>query len=263
MAPHLTLKFTYRDRNSMGEARNQALWKCETQWLAFLDSDCVVGRLWFTQVINEMNQWNSREEVWGWSGPALNRGHSFMDRVIRQLGQWFSAHRNVRNVERVFHLPTCGVFYRVQPVLQAGGIPNGFPRVGEDLALSHVVRKNGGILMQTPKPVILHQQQPTLSSWMMRMLRYGEAQGLVARKFPAHLFSKRVFPALFILVLVLSFAVSPIVPGAWLLAALGCFSIPNRRQSGWRPLPISMMMLASTLTYGIGTYWGLVRWRPQ
>jgi len=257
--PNLHLQLRRRRRNSMCEARQEALVNSDTPWVAFLDSDCVVSRSWLRRSLDKIKTLEGEPEVWAWSGPILNRGRSWLDQCIRVLSLPFVAHGPIAAPQTVKHIPTCGIVYRREAVLMVGGFPLGFDRVGEDLILSKIILQNGGKILLCPQPQIIHHQRQNFWQWLMRMERYGFAQGRVSYHFPSHLTDRRVLPLVFFI----STPTLGIFSPKFLLAmaALGLviwLTIGPRFAQKWQK-PIGGGLIAlSVFMYGLGFFRGLV-----
>ncbi len=257
---NLNIHVLKRTRNSMCEARQQALQTATSEWLAFLDSDCFVPRSWHQEVISRINSLDQYQNVLAWSGPNRNRGPGLLNACIRELGGYFAPHQKIMSIYEVAHLPTAAIFYRREAVLKLGGFPSGFDEVGEDLALSKRIVHSGHQLLLTPRPVVAHQQKQSWMEWLKRMERYGKAQSVVAKKFPEHFTQRNFIPAFALLSGLVLFLIYPLLITVLSLFGVLAWAIFRgaKRQQPLERIVAAFIVATSIIVYGWGSLKGLI-----
>lgn len=252
-------RWIHLERNSMCEARDRALREAGTAWVGFLDSDCRVFAGWSRAVADRLEILQARPEIWAWASPVLNRGFSFSARVSRWLGRFFPAHAKVARAASVAHVPSSQVFYRREKILAVGGFPEGFDRVGEDLSLSNRIRANGGEIWVFPEPRVLHAQSSGIATHLLRLERYGRAQGALFRRAPEHLGDRRFLPLLASVAGLGLLGWNPAGAGVFLVLAAFAWAWKGPRMGGALPQIAGLIFVfVSVLCYAGGTVRGML-----
>lgn len=262
--PDLRMTVRYREKNSMSEARQEALLACATPWMVYLDSDCLVTPGWMLQSHQNLRALSDAPEVWAWGGPSLFRGYHSAARLNRLLSSRFPAHRRQKESRLVAYLPSSHLFVRQSAATAAGGFPIDFHRAGEDLAFAEQIRKSGGKIFLFGAPNILHAQEGNLLQQLRRYFRYGEAQGRIARANFWRVLSLPFLPLGFALGFI-GFSLLTKDPTFPASIALLIFLWPpieqlaRIRKISWTSLLLGPPILVSILSYGGGTFVGLSR----
>lgn len=196
--------------NNMGQARQLALDNCRADWIYFTDLDCrpqsKVLLTLLSQAKNEI-QSNPSLAAIGGGNELFFKDTEWCNRAIYFLQRNTIGHLNStqmklsRGCEFVSHLSTCNVLYRLSALKLVGGFDSRMIRVGEDLDLSFRLQKNSEIHFNTNKKFLMlvnHEarvthivNRPGFNSWIKKIIKYGEAQPLIARRYPEVLITKR------------------------------------------------------------------------
>lgn len=224
--PDLSFQFIFRRANSISDARQQALEYSQTDWVTFLDPDCCVTARWAEYCERWMNVFRHDPNVWAWGGPSIFRGVDPLTRLKRGFGQFLPVYRATSTFKTAKHIPSSQLFLKRKTILGIGGFPKGYDRVGEDMALSLLIRSLGGKLFLVDRPRVFHAQRGTFLGQLKRLQRNGEAHGALAWRHPQHLFSRQFIPLLAISVGSVSALLLPLqLLTFWGASLLGCLLI--------------------------------------
>lgn len=197
--PTLSIRIVRRTRNSMCEARQNALEIASSEWICFIDADCRVLPRWSSVVSEKLKALSEVHDLAAWGAPALNRGRSLEAEISRWLGRFFPGHHAVSEPQTIFHLPSSHLFLHRERTLKAGGFIPGFHRAGEDMVLSYTLQRAGFKTRLLPEPRVFHAQKPGLKRFLSRLERYGRVHGKLVWLYPEHLLGRRFFPLLILL----------------------------------------------------------------
>jgi GT2 family glycosyltransferase len=167
-----------RRENNMGAARAEAVMAARTDWLAFLDADCVVDDAWMSKALATVTEVSPRVAAFG--GPWIPAGEN--EKLFRSLFKTFFGHFNmpqIQNVERarlVRHIPTACVVFRRADLLAAGNFDERRTAVGEDLDMSYRLLSRGHALMLVPDLRFQHYLPAKLGCWVRKIRKYGDAR---------------------------------------------------------------------------------------
>lgn len=208
----INIEYLTTPQNNMGLARSVAIEHSKTEWVAFVDSDCVVGCNWLLNLLTAFHREKSKNQklcAVGGSNCAPSDQSDFyaavelMKKVI--WGNLNSTQLKVttwgKKDKYVDHLSTTNVLYERQAVLNVGNFSVLNKVVGEDLDLNFRLKKAGGVLLYTPQARVLHYESATLSKWSERAFRFGQAQvHLIFNQGWSHILNRRVlWPNIFVL----------------------------------------------------------------
>jgi GT2 family glycosyltransferase len=167
-----------RTSNNMGAARADAVRIAVTPWLGFIDADCVVDTQWMDSSFSRLQTLSSRVVALG--GPWVPAGQN--KELFQCLFKTFFGHFNMPQIREgeselsVRHIPTAGVIYRRQSLLEAGSFNPERDRVGEDLDMSYRLLSRGGELLMVPELRFFHYLPASLSEWIQKIFSYGKAR---------------------------------------------------------------------------------------
>jgi cellulose synthase/poly-beta-1,6-N-acetylglucosamine synthase-like glycosyltransferase len=167
----------------IGNVRNFALHTGRFQWMAFIDSDCIVEEDWAIAAQYEIEQSANDEKIGAIGGKNLapfSRGkfHRILGFCLNTytLGYNSSLNRTSDLAEKKHHLPTLNILINRKAALSSGGFDSSISRVGEDLDLCFKMRSRGYALEYRPTFVVTHLLRPDLVSWLKNMKLYGEGR---------------------------------------------------------------------------------------
>jgi hypothetical protein len=192
--PDLDLQFIFREENSISGARQQALDFARTEWVTFLEPNFCVTARWAEYCEKWMKVLRHDPNVWAWGGPAIFKGKDPLEvikqgfRALLPSRKWTSTYRSVK------YIPNSQIFLKTSIIRGLGGFPKGYDRIGEDLALSLLIRSLGGKLFQVDRPRVFHIQKTSPMSYLKRLFQYGESVGQLARKNPSRFLSPDFLP---------------------------------------------------------------------
>ena len=184
------------DGPTVASARNVGVAATQSEWIAFLDADCVPPTEWL-QVAAELFDAESKLGAIGARYVAPQQA-SRLERVWEAE----AAHR----VSASGYLPTGGMLLRRAAFDAAGGFTESL-ETGEDADLSHKIQAAGWMLLSDPRLAVTHTGSPTtLGDLLRQQIWHAQGSRLIyrGRLSPVHLFSLTWIPAtLFALVIAL------------------------------------------------------------
>lgn len=196
----------HRDKNHLGEARQDVVNAAGTPWVAFFDGDCRVSESWLKHFLALEPELPKHVAAIG--GPLMPGGKR--RKLFTSLFSGVMGHFNSSQVKAyekelaVEHIPTANVFYRLEWLGKVGGFRDLYPRVGEDLDLSYRLRRNGGELRIDPRLKMAHELPETLWLWFRKVFIYGWGRALVGFYQKAYFSQAYMLPLLYFLTFVLT-----------------------------------------------------------
>ena len=173
----------------LAAVRDFAWRQSETNWVAFVDVDCVVAPGWMQQVLAQISKNQNRPSVAAIGGLNLvprNRGRLY-EMYALFLSTFIGGHNSILNREftkeqSVDHVPTLNVIYRRSALETIGGFDLNFTRVCEDLDVSYRLRQAGFQCIASPKFSVDHYLRPTVLAWVQNIFLYGRGRFFHMRK---------------------------------------------------------------------------------
>ncbi|MCC6137049.1 MAG: glycosyltransferase [Bdellovibrionaceae bacterium] len=206
----LKSKFTFstlhRAHNNLGEARQNVIDAAQSEWVGFIDGDCLISEKWLAAV-QQMHELMP-EDVGAFGGPwrptGLYKKH-YEALFDTPVGSFSLPQFAVGTLEvQVAHIPTANIIYKKAAVLSAGGFLSKYAYVGEDLDLSYrLVKKGKKLLMSSALPVD-HYLPESLQAWAKKIFTYGRGRMQVAHDHSQLLDRILLLPLLFLTTMVLS-----------------------------------------------------------
>ncbi len=194
--------------NNMALARNLILEHASTQWLYFTDADCrLQADSWsnLIKILQTRNEVGMAKSVAFGGGNTTPLANTFVSQGLSFLAYHWLAHMgsiqavSPTEASPVALLSTCNLLVCVKTAKACGGFDEIYWRVGEDLSLSHRLRKAGHQLLSVPGIQVVHHQDRGLKNWLRKMFFYGRAQVHIAVKYPRHFWGLRGLQCLAVL----------------------------------------------------------------
>lgn len=275
--PAIKIEYLQSPQNNMGLARRLAIEHSDTEWVAFVDSDCVVGDGWLSSLMVELQlakRQDARVCAVGGANVApadecdFYAALSLMRKVF--WGHLYTVQLQAgRARKEVDHLSTTNVLYERQAVIDVGNFSVSNKDVGEDIDLSCRLRKGGGRLLYTPHATVLHYEAATLPAWAARAFRFGQAQvNVILNNNWAHALNRRVvWPNTFMILFFLSLAAGLTVNIKFIFFAAGYLlfiigsSLALCVASGRSRLTwlLVKLFLVSHFGYALGQTWAAIK----
>jgi succinoglycan biosynthesis protein ExoA len=188
--------------NNISRSRQFILETCQTEWVAFVDSDIILPPNWISAALDMAAQiaGGSAETI----DPKIAQTFAGVGGQLRLkpfksclqeaallqtnvLGH-FGAEQMMISSEkfrRVSHLPTAAAIFRVATLLNNGGFKGSFGNCGEDLELGERLTGKGlGLWISSELGVDHLLSCETRRAWSRRAFRYGRARVHVATHHP-------------------------------------------------------------------------------
>jgi mycofactocin system glycosyltransferase len=170
-------------------ARNTGARVARGEIIAFLDSDCIAGPRWLSDLVPYFQ--DSRVALVGGFVDAFYR-EKRMDRYEQACSALNMGSQQAmgRGENSVFYVPTCNMLIRKDIYLQAGGLDDAL-RVGEDVDLCWRLMAAGHHLLYIPRGAVAHKHRNRLLSGLLRRFDYGTSEAVLYSRFPR---VKKQFP---------------------------------------------------------------------
>jgi mycofactocin system glycosyltransferase len=201
--------------------RNLGAQHAKGEILAFLDSDCVAGRLWLRALVSCF-QWEKIGAVGGYVDSYLNQ--SYLDRYEKDfsplnLGKYILLGTNNRSA---FYIPGCSLLVRKEAFFETGGIRETL-HLGEDVDFCWRMRNAGWHALYVPSGAVGHRHRNRLAAMLRRRTDYGTSEAVLYRLHPERekIFPIRPLAAAAFLGMCLAFLLPALLP---CIAAAGCFA---------------------------------------
>ncbi|MEM6392441.1 MAG: glycosyltransferase family A protein [Planctomycetota bacterium] len=160
------------------EARNLAAQHANSEYLAFIDSDCVADRGWVAGAIEALN---SGVRLAG--GPVVDH---YPDRLICVADNYsqFAELPATRPAGVQDHFPACNIAVRKDDFFKAGGFPRtGVPAAEDTLFCYSMSDQHGPESLQfRPGMTVAHRGRETLRAFLDHQKFFGSVRGMFGLK---------------------------------------------------------------------------------
>ncbi len=182
LAVSYSFKIFERSENNMGSARQDIIDLAQTEWVGFIDGDCVVGVTWVDAVLRRATFISKDIAAFGgpWN-PAGKYKPYYEVLFASPMGHFSLPQFSFENDEAfVAHIPTANIIYRKSHVLDVGGFHSKFRYVGEDLDLNCRLRGSGKKLLMVSDMPVDHYLPERIGDWSNKIFTYGRGRVQVA-----------------------------------------------------------------------------------
>lgn len=252
--------------NNLGLARQKIVDQCKTEFLAFLDADCVAPVDWLSKFEENMNLFPNSD---AWAAPNRMPSGSLYQKslnvsLLNPLVHGYSAQTYIpKNSILVDHAPTTNSIFRVERVRNLGNFSEEFKSCCEDVDLGLRLSKTGNVTLLTA-PIIKNYHSKNAIEWFMRVHKFSYYNSFIIKRSkpwvhgPSFL-SKLVL--IFIgLVLVLSYQSFFYIFGVYLLI-MTAISLNNLKASlSFKTFFYVLLLTVGThIFYGMGSLIGICK----
>ncbi len=197
--------------NNLARARNLAIDACTSEFIAFLDGDCIAPMTWVGTIYTAYCVYSEKyPHLCGIGGGAKTIARTNFAKSLVQMQENFLGHLNSPQARPipyglpVDHIPTMNVLYSVKALRIVEGFDLNFSFVCEDVELGYRLRKHSYQLMLVPGCLVEHYARDNIGSWAARMWRFGFGQILVMHKHKGHIRLRTLMPLLFLPLMMIS-----------------------------------------------------------
>lgn len=190
LASYLPVRILVCARPGAAAARNQGALQAKTQWILFMDSDCIPT----SELIDGYRQ--AMNGAIAYAGMVRAEGSDPVSRyydaqcILNPPPIWDNG------VGRPAYLITANALVWREALAQIGGLDERFPLAGgEDIDLG-IRLWSVGQLSYAPAAQILHTFEPHLRPFARRFIRYGRGNRLLAARYQSDLAPRPIVPQL-------------------------------------------------------------------
>lgn len=173
----------HEDSRGPAAARNTGLRHCQTEFVAFLDSDVVPRRGWLETLLGHFC-----DPAVALVAPrivALDGGTNLLARyeAVRSTLDLGERESPVVPYSRVAYVPSAAIICRRSAIVAIGGFDESL-RAGEDVDLCWRLLESGSRLRYEPVALVSHEHRTGLREWLSRRAFYGTSAAPLSRRHP-------------------------------------------------------------------------------
>jgi len=187
-------------------ARNLAVNSTNAEFVAFVDSDCIVDKNWIEELLVGFKRFPIAVSCGGrqFLPPDSNFFEKKVFNFMEKLNFISDYTHNFKDIVKVKHNPSYNVMYKREVFLKEGGFKEGlWP--AEDVEFDWRLIKRGYTLIFNPKAIVYHYKPKNLKDFLKMMYRYGLSQGYLVRQYglfrKIHFVPLLFFGTLFLLII--------------------------------------------------------------
>lgn len=234
-----SLQIIHSDTSSVANGRNFGWAHAESEFIAFVDGDCIVDEFWLAtlaQKFRELQLVHPRLAALGFR-PSPHGLNSFGN-ALSIMQSCLLGHLNspqakpISRLTLVDHVPTSNVLFCARALAEVQGFDPNFSFVCEDVELGYSLQKAGFCQALQPGGGVRHLMKQTVADWAARMWRFGFGQVSVWQKHPEH----------FRIRTLLAFLFFPVMAGSVVLVLFGWYTMV------WMPVLYLCAVLGSILS---------------
>lgn len=178
-------KFSLKEYGKVGpgKARNITAYNCGSEYLAFMDADCIATATWLENLLKAFFQ----DDIGSAGGPHLappqsNKFQQEVEKVLKWISPSIDFYKSrSKGIRLVAHNPLCNVAYRRDVFMRLRGFREDlFP--GEDVEFDLRVTAEGFKISFNPEAIVYHHRPSNIQQWSKVIRAYGRSQGKLVRE---------------------------------------------------------------------------------
>ncbi|OYT33636.1 hypothetical protein B6U96_15005 [Archaeoglobales archaeon ex4484_92] len=165
--------YHFSNKVNISFARNFGVFRANSEFVVFLDDDCVPDRLWLYHLYQTIIK---DKRLAGVCGRVLPYRWDLISR-------YYTFYRILEPPRDLTHITLCNTILRRKLISEIGGFRPPPTYAGEDVDLSFRLIQAGYRLGFSPNAVVYHIYRSSPSNFVKTFYRYGRAIGYLARRF--------------------------------------------------------------------------------
>lgn len=197
------IKYIPSSHNNLGLNRNLAVEYCKTQFITFIDDDCIPSsKDWLANLEDSLITHSKADsQVVGFGGGQVYQSYRTSSKLtINNFSSLAlllnSSQFGTDQPKKVDHLPTYNSIF-LRTALKSVQFPPTPFNTGEDLTLGWRLTNQGHTLLKAHSPFVFHYTNT--DKWFKKMFLYGRAQIFASRQVPSKRKPTRLFLTLLFL----------------------------------------------------------------
>ena len=185
-----TFKLIKNEKINAAAGRNLGIKVAKGDFIAFVDGDAIPDSDWLSSIRNVFDRHDSK--VAGVGGPDLLPSDSsdkeaciglVMTSPLARGGRFnpSTQHTLSKDEQSVGHIPTCNLCLRKTVLDEMNGFDESFVK-GQDLELSHRIKKAGYILLYSPSVKVVHYRKNSFRSFARQIFKWSKAKIAIIKK---------------------------------------------------------------------------------
>ena len=174
------LKIINKKHGGVASARNSAIKTCSTDFIFFLDQDCIPQKEWLKNMANRFKKENYKvAAIGGFTMPIANKGI---------VNEYFNISNSLgvpivdKKTGEIVTIITANAGFRSKALKSVDGfdakIFNALSYGGEDVDLTYRLKKIGYSLIFEPTAIVLHEYPNKFNSIFFKYVNYGRGMRL-------------------------------------------------------------------------------------
>lgn len=207
---HKSIKVLINKNKDAASGRNLALANCNSQYIAFIDSDAYPTKNWIKTIFSSLHILDP-ENIIGFGGPDIPPPvQSIYAQIIDQALRSYLAsgsflnlsaqHKNISTIKTVKHIPTCNLIVKKAAFDKIGLFDTSFIK-GQDLEWSTRAHRKGLRFLYLPQLVVYHHKKDNLVSLFKQVYKWATAKNYVCQKHGTNIFYLLPFAAALLILL--------------------------------------------------------------
>ena len=194
-SPGLEIHYYFKNNTGQGHSRNIGASYARGEYLVFFDSDCIIPEDYFLRVEEEMIKRDF--DVWGGPDKAAEDFNALQKAISHTMTSYMTT-GGIRGAKKhIIWFETRSFNFGIKKSVfdQVGGFF--YTNRGEDIDLSHRLKKGGYSSILIPDAFVYHKRRTTLVNFFKQVFSFGKTRIFINRSHPGSLKLVHLLPLVF------------------------------------------------------------------